>query len=131
MTWKNTIFAFLVGAVLYPLMEIAFRGWTHWTMSLLGGLCFAAVYWIHRSLDHYPLLLQALAGGAVITELEFITGMLVNRLMQWQVWDYSREPMNVAGQISLRFSLLWCALSFVGVWIISRIEAWQGLRGSA
>ena len=122
MVWKRYYFAFMAGMLLYPLSELLFRGWTHWTMSLLGGICFAAVLWIHRSLERYPLLLQSLAAGAVITELEFITGMLVNRLMDWRVWDYSGEPMNLAGQISLSFSLLWCALSFLGIWFITQLE---------
>ena len=29
-----------VGGVLYVLIELVWRGWSHWTMFILGGICF-------------------------------------------------------------------------------------------
>lgn len=34
------LFLFTSGGMLYNIIEITFRGWTHWTMFILGGLCF-------------------------------------------------------------------------------------------
>ena len=31
---------FLFGGVSYLLVEMAYRGYTHWTMLLVGGTCF-------------------------------------------------------------------------------------------
>ena len=33
-------FLFYAGGVLYVLIELAWRGRSHWTMFVLGGLCF-------------------------------------------------------------------------------------------
>ena len=34
------LFLFDVGGLLYILIELAWRGWSHWTMFILGGICF-------------------------------------------------------------------------------------------
>lgn len=31
------VFVFLLGAVIYNLVEVIFRGYTHWSMSVAGG----------------------------------------------------------------------------------------------
>ena len=41
-------FAFLMGFFLYALVEIAGRGYTHWTMCLTGGMILAVLYTISR-----------------------------------------------------------------------------------
>jgi hypothetical protein len=37
------LFLFLFGGASYNLIEILWRGHTHWTMFILGGLCFVLV----------------------------------------------------------------------------------------
>ena len=32
------LFLFVTGGLLYNIIEIAFRGWSHWTMFILGGI---------------------------------------------------------------------------------------------
>lgn len=102
--------AFAVGAAGYPCIEIAARGHSHWTMALLGGICVAALVWIAQRYAHWPLAGQAALGAALITALEFATGVLVNRILGWEVWDYSREFANIGGQICPLFSFLWFLL---------------------
>lgn len=109
---KKQAAIFSTGAVGYSLIEILARGYTHWTMTILGGLCLLglyslAVHWRTRS-----LFLQAAAGMWLITAAEFATGLLVNRLLGWQVWDYSTEPANLLGQICLRYCFYWFCLCF-------------------
>lgn len=77
-------------------------------MFILGGLCFWLLGTIGRSL---PLTKRALLGGAVITALEFVTGLIVNCWLKLGVWDYSEAPWNLMGQICLPYSLLWILLS--------------------
>lgn len=100
---------FLLGAAGYPLLEVAFRGRTHWTMSLAGGLC---TLWLKRIAGVHqgrPLWQQALLGGLGITGIEYAFGKVFNR--RFRIWDYRRTPMNVQGQICLPFTLAWCGLS--------------------
>ena len=94
-------------------MEILWRGYTHWTMVLLGGVCFYLISLVAESGSrlHLPLYLCAVPCAYMITALEFLTGCVVNLLLGWNVWDYSAQPLNLFGQICFSFLGLWYLLS--------------------
>ena len=98
---------FLLGCFIYSLLEIAARGYTHWTMTLLGGIVGMLLYRLHGTAPPHTLLLQALSGAFIITALEMVVGVLDNLVLQWHVWSYREMPWNVYGQICLPFSVLW------------------------
>ena len=104
---------FLIGGWIYTGMELIWRGRTHWSMFILGGLCFVLVGLINE--HHYKwnqsLILQSIIGAVLITALEFLTGCIVNLWLKWNVWDYSNLPFNLLGQICLYFFLLWIPMS--------------------
>ena len=80
----------LTGGLLYVLIETVWRGYSHWTMFALGGLCFLALGLINEVLSwDTPLWKQVLIGACLITGLEFLTGCIVNLWLGWDVWDYS------------------------------------------
>ena len=107
---------FFIGGTIYVSLEHIWRGWSHWTMFILGGICFIALGLINEVLDwDTPMVLQMAIGCAIITTLEFITGCIVNLGLGWDVWDYSQYPLNFLGQISVRSSVLWYFLSAVGI----------------
>ena len=113
---KKYDFLFFVGATIYVIIEKLYRGYSHWTMFLLGGICFIALGLINEVIPwDMPLLLQMFIGGIIITVLEFITGCAVNLWLGWNVWDYSELPYNLWGQISLFSSIGWVGLSLVGI----------------
>ena len=113
---KKYEFLFFVGATIYVVIEKLYRGYSHWTMFLLGGICFIALGLINEVIPwDMPLLLQMLVGGVIITILEFITGCVVNLWLGWNVWNYSELPFNLWGQISLFSSIVWVGLSLVGI----------------
>lgn len=103
---------YLLGAALYGLAELLWRGWTHWTMLLCGGLCFTLIYIISGS--GLGRVRKWILSAAVITAVEFETGLLVNLTLGWGVWDYSDMPLNLMGQICPAFTLAWLALSVPG-----------------
>lgn len=106
------LFLFIVGGVVYYSMEMLFRGYSHYSMAILGGICFIACGLLNKLLSwDTSLLLQGLIGSVIITVLEFLTGVLVNIALQLNVWDYSNMPLNVLGQICLPFSLLWVIIA--------------------
>lgn len=107
------VLVYFIGGMLYGLTELLWRGWTHWTMLLCGGLCFTLMYLI--SMSGMELIKKWVLSAAVITTVEFLTGCLVNLRLGWQVWDYSDLPYNLLGQICPQFLLLWLALSVPGV----------------
>ena len=113
---KKYEFLFFVGATIYVIIENLYRGYSHWTMFLLGGICFIALGLINEVIPwDMPLLLQMFIGGAIITVLELITGCVVNLWLGWNVWDYSELPFNLWGQISLFSSIVWVGLSLAGI----------------
>ena len=105
-----------IGGLIYVLLELIWRGYSHWTMFLLGGTCFVLLGLINEILDwDTPLTLQMLIGCTVITVLEFVTGCVVNLWLGWNVWDYSDLKFNILGQISLFSSIGWYFTSLVGI----------------
>lgn len=44
---------------------------------------------------------------AITTALEFLVGLLAEKLFHTRLWDYSDEPFNLKGYVCLKFSLLW------------------------
>lgn len=114
---------FLAGGVLYSLIEIAWRGYTHWSMIAAGGLCFLLLYGMNRRFAHVRLPVRCLMGAAVITGIEFLVGLVVNLALGLDVWDYSGMPFNLLGQVCLLFSCLWfllCIPAFLFSTVIRR-----------
>ena len=105
-----------LGGSIYVFIELMWRGYSHWSMFLLGGICFIALGLINEVIPwEMPLTAQMFIGCAIITVLEFITGCIVNLWLGWNVWDYSDLPYNLLGQISVVSSVGWYFLSAVGI----------------
>ena len=100
----------LTGGVVYYGLEVWFRGWSHWSMAVCGAVCFLAIYRMNEAFPRLLLPVRALAGSAIITAAEFITGCIVNLWLGLDVWDYSDLPCQFLGQICLPFSVLWFLL---------------------
>ena len=131
----NNVILWLTGGIIYFYMEIAFRGYSHFSMLICGGVCFITVGCMGRKiLANSKNMLVALpkimvSGMLIITFYEFVTGVLVNKVLGWNVWDYSEQKYNVMGQICLVYSLLWSVLSLLCVYldIIIRKYIFDGL----
>jgi len=115
------IYAFLMGYFIYSLIEIVCRGYTHWTMSLTGGLVLSLLYGIN-SRKTATLIKSCFIGSAVITAIEFAVGVYDNIIMHWNVWDYSDMPFNLLGQICLPFSAGWFVLCIPAYYLCSDIR---------
>lgn len=106
---KQRVLLFLCGGLLYCIIEILWRGYTHWTMGITGGVCMVFLFEIMTKIK-LPLYLQCLVGSLVITFFEFSVGTLVNLHLHWNVWDYSDMPLNLYGQICVPFMIVWYLL---------------------
>lgn len=102
-----------LGGTAYFTMEMLYRGWSHWSMFITGGLCFLAIGHLGELEKPLPIPAQMLLGGVIITAAELGCGLLVNR--NFAVWNYSHMPYQFLGQICLPFTLLWVALSFAAI----------------
>lgn len=108
---------FFIGGRLYTWFELLWRGHTHWTMFILGGVLFVILGLLneYRYTWEMPLVWQALISAVIITIFEWITGCIVNLWLGWNIWDYSELPFNLLGQICLYYFLLWIPLSVLGI----------------
>lgn len=107
---------FLIGGAIYVGIEVLWRGYSHPSMFVLGGICFILVGLINEYLPwEMGLLWQSLIGACIITASEFVTGLVVNVWFGLNVWDYSNLPFNLIGQICLPFFLLWIPLAYVAI----------------
>lgn len=86
---------FFIGGRLYTWIEILWRGYTHFSMFILGGGGFVVLGLLneYKIPWHWCLLRQSVVGACIITGLEFLTGCIVNLWLGWGVWDYSDLPL--------------------------------------
>lgn len=106
------LFLFLLGGFGYFYIEILFRGHSHFSMIICGGLAFISCGILNQIFPNkLSFLTQMILSSIIITILEFITGYIVNIKLGWNVWDYSSLPYNFHGQICLAFTFLWLILS--------------------
>lgn len=103
---------FAAGGIIYALLEIICRGYTHWTMAVVGGIAVLCLYFI--SAMHDPLWKKWLLGAMVILTIEFLAGILLNIVLRWRVWDYSAYRYHLYGQICLPFAFCWLMLCIPG-----------------
>ena len=115
-----------IGGLTYMGIEILWRGHTHWTMGVLGGVCFALIGLLDEVQDHPPMLLQMVQGAAIVTALELLVGLVVNRWLGWDVWDYSDMPGNLWGQVCPQFAAAWLVLSWAAVKLENLMHRWVG-----
>ena len=114
--------AFAAGAFIYTLLEISWRGYTHWTMTLTGGACLAVMYMWNELLAGQPAPLKWLVGALSITLIVFTVGCVVNLMLHQDLWDYSNVRFNILGQVCLGFSALWFVLSIPGFYLCDFIK---------
>lgn len=125
--WRQAVL-FYLGGMAYVGLELCYRGWSHGSMFLAGGLCFVLLGGLQEVRPRLPLPLRAVFGAAVITSVELLAGLLVNR--SYQVWDYRGEPLNFHGQICLPFTLLWIPVSLAAFWLYDAVNPKLKLKES-
>ena len=113
---------FSFGALGYGILELLWRGRTHWSMLIAGGLSFLGLGKVSKKTKNSGLLKIALLGSAVITSIELIFGIIFNVILKKNVWDYSKLPFNLGGQVCARYSVLWGLLSIFIVPIAAKID---------
>lgn len=119
------IFLFATGGSLYYIVELLFRGYSHWSMFILGSICFnyAGIQNEYTSWD-YPLWKQLLKVESFVLISEFITGCIVNLWLGWNVWDYSNLTGNILGQTSWQFALLFLPLCLAAIILDDYLRYW-------
>lgn len=108
----------LLGGSIYYMLENLVRGYSHWSMFILGGMCFLCCGIVNDIAGNSITIWEKMVWCMIIiTGLEFLTGLIVNVKLGWHIWDYSRMPLQVMGQICVPYMLLWYAISGLAIWL--------------
>lgn len=107
---------FVLGGSIYCCIELLFRARTHFSMFIVGGICFIGIGLINEILPwETPMWLQILIGDLFVLVIEFFSGCIVNLWLGWEVWDYSNMPFNIMGQVCLLFAFLWIPVVLLAI----------------
>lgn len=114
-----------LGGTIYYTIELVFRGFSHWSMFVLGGFCL--LFFAQQGMWggwQDPLWRQVLRCTLFVASGEFITGIIVNKWLHWNVWDYSDQPLQLFGQICAPFIILFSGLCAVGIFFSAYLLHW-------
>lgn len=116
----------IIGGIIYYCIELIYKGGhSHFTMIIVGGICFVLIGAINEIIPwEMKLWKQMLIGSCIVTIIEFISGLIINILLGLNVWDYGNLPLNIMGQICLPFSIIWFFISLLGIVLDDYLRYW-------
>ncbi len=123
----NIFLCFIIYSFCGWLMETVYLSVYHWHFIkrgfLISPLC--GIYGVGTILVVYLLdklksrpLLVFFGAVLITTVLEFITGLLLERVFNRELWNYSGDSLNFLGIICLRNTLIWGIMSLIAVYSI-------------
>ena len=90
------------GGLIYVLIEFLYRGRSHWSMFLVGGICFVLIGGLNNWFPwNWSILRQMGISAAIVTAVEFVSGILLNMVLNLDV--------------CLPFTVIWFFLSFLAI----------------
>jgi uncharacterized membrane protein/HD superfamily phosphodiesterase len=66
----------------------------------------------------WPLPIELIVYGIVLTLIEYFTGFAFEKVFKLKLWDYSDSRFNIHGRVCLLFSLCWTALALIFITFI-------------
>ena len=123
-TFREYLILFLIGGSIYVLIEICYRGYSHISMFIVGGICFILISSISELAPFkIPIVFQMLIACLLVTFVELISGIIINIFLNLNVWDYSSDKFNFLGQICLKASVAWFFLSLPAIYMANFITS--------
>lgn len=119
------MFLWALGGSIYYVVELCWRGFSHWSMFILGGICFIFAGRQNENTEwEEPIWQQILKVDVFVMLGEFFTGCIVNILLELNVWDYTNLPFNILGQTCLQFAILFLPLCLVAIVLDDYVRYW-------
>ncbi|HBI48207.1 MAG TPA: hypothetical protein DDX93_05765 [Smithella sp.] len=130
-TISQIIFLFTIYSFMGWVIEVVYRSISQRQLINAGFLFgpflpiygFGAAFIIGlQSLIHpWPLLMELIVYGLVLTFMEYFTGFAFEKIFKLKLWDYSDYKFNFQGRVCLLFSLFWTIMAFAFVTFIHPI----------
>lgn len=130
---KRLLLTWSVLGSLYVALETVWRGYSHPSMLIIGGLCGILVGAVNQNekFYHMRIVCQSLLGAGIVLAVEFISGCVLNLWLGLGVWDYSGQPGNILGQICPAYGVLWFCVMPFAIWAEDTVQwlfwAWDSL----
>ncbi|MCT4544941.1 MAG: putative ABC transporter permease [Vallitalea sp.] len=118
---KKYIVLFLLMGDIYYVLEGFWRGWSNIIMLFIGGLCGLIIGLINEK-TKLKIWQQCLIDTIIIICIEFIFGVILNRWLRLEIWNYDKLCGNILGQICLPYSILWFFLIPVAIWFYNWLK---------
>ncbi len=129
---KFEIFHFLIYFSLYSfvgwLIEVLYRsfkqkhfvnaGFLFGTFVPIYGMGAVSIILLEPFIRDYNIILQIVLYGVLVTVIEYIVGMVSEKIFGLALWDYSENKFNLNGKICLSFSIIWAFLVFIFIMFI-------------
>ena len=91
---------------IYTEKKLVNRGFLNGPWCPIYGVAAIIMITLLNRLPQNPILIF-LAGAILASLIEFITGLILEKVFGNKWWDYSDDKFNIKGYISLKFSILW------------------------
>lgn len=91
----------------YCTLELLWRGYTYVEMLPVGGLCGLMVGLLNQHCKDMRMWNQAAVGTIWTLCIEYSSGLILNVRLGLGIWDYSKVPFNLNGQICLPMAVIW------------------------
>lgn len=109
---------FITSGLTYVMLEILWRGYSHWTMFVCAGVCGLVMAGINDNLLSFDtdFRIQVVVSALLCTAAELIFGLIFNS--DFTIWDYRNMVGTIHclnDQINIFFILIWGAISVFGL----------------
>ena len=84
------------------------------------GIAIAILILYNQILDIYGIPLIILC-FLIPTTVEYISGYMLKHIFNKVYWDYSNLKYNIHGFVTIKFSLYWMLLSFIGIYFLQPV----------
>lgn len=114
--FSEYVFFWSLGGTIYYSLELWFRGFSHWSMFVLGG--FVLLFCVRQGIRMKwteGLVIQIIRAVIYTVSLEFVTGIVFNKWLRKSIWDYTDQPMNLWGQVCVPFMIIFSGLILLAI----------------
>lgn len=103
---KKELLIFLIMGMVYISLEGLYRGWTHGSIILVGGLCGVCIDLLTEFPQYYKLKMwqNCILGMIIIWVIEFTSGLFLKNI-GLVVWKYEGFG-SIMGLVSIPFGLI-------------------------
>ena len=122
---------FNISGIIYILIEIAYRGYSHWTMYLCAGLCGLVLANVNNNLLKFDtdFRIQVAVGALLCTLTEFLFGIAFNG--DFTIWDYRGLWGTIhwlGDQVNILFIGAWALISLFALPFLDWLQWKLGLE---